>query len=245
MLSPTPGSPRATQDAEVVVRFSAVGETFLAASIDVDGVRAYTYGGSPVFSYPNASGSARLSSGSQVVTVKLRRRFVPGSIVPVVVKATTDVTPETTGTFQFSVDEPAPSVRDASLGRTRVDAPFPRRVLELYRQAAVGAVGSRGGSSLALLVHRVKPTQLACLLPASTNLAREVEFRPSELEPISRLADAAEQLDFMRPLAEEELGLLGVAPEVVATVSRGFASSYPQERAGAFALIVLLAADKL
>lgn len=245
MLSPTPGSPRATQDAEIVVRLSAAGETFLAASVDVAGVRAYTYGGSPSFSYPNASGTTRLSSGSQIVTIKMRRRFVPGSTVPVVAKATTDVTAETTGTFQFSVDESAPSVRDAALRRTRVDSPFPHRVLELYRQAAAGAVGSRGGSTLALLVHRVKPTQLACLLPASTEPARAVEFCPGEIEPIARLADAAEQLSFMRPLAEEELGLLGVAPEVVAAVSRGFASSYPQERAGAFALAVVLAADKL
>jgi hypothetical protein len=36
-----------------------------------------------------------------------------------------------------------------------------------------------------------------------------------------------------------------VPREVVDAVSRGFASSYPQEKAGALALTVLLAADKL
>lgn len=245
MLSPKDSATRVTPDAQIVVSVSAVGEVFSDVAVDVGGVSAYRYDGSPVFSYPDAFGSARLASGSQVVSVRMRRRFVPGDVVTVSVRATTDVTAQTSREFTFSVDEPAGSVRDAAIKRTRVDAPFPVRALELYRQAALGAVGTRAGSAQALLVHRVKLTQLACLLPRVPDASFWCTFRPDELEPVSRLSDAAEQLDFMRPLAEEELASLGVPPEVVAAVSRGFASGYPQERAGALALMVLLAADRL
>ena len=242
LLSPRPGSTRATPDAQLVVSLSAPGEAFTETKIEVDGVRAYQ---STALVYPNAFGSVRLASGSQVVTFKMRRRFVPGAVVRVAVRATTDLTAETSGAFEFSVDEPAGSVGDAAIKRTRVDSPFPVKVLELYRQAALGATGSRAGSSLALLVHRVKPTQLACLLPRLPEAAVDCPLRTDELEPVSRLAEAATQLDFMRPVAEEELASLGVPREVVDAVSRGFASSYPQEKAGALALTVLLAADKL
>jgi len=247
MLSPLPGSTRATQDAAVVLSIAAPGEAFTAAIVEVNGVTAYRYDGAPAFSYPAASGTARATASSQSVSVKMRRRFAPGSRVSVRVRATSDATPETTASFEFSIDEPSGSVRDDSVRRTRVDAPFPPRALELYRQAALGAVGSRGGSALALLVHRVKPSQLGCLLPAlpGAALSAAASFRADELEPVARLADAADQLDFMRPLAEEELRGLGVGPEVVAAVSRVAASSYPQERAAALALSVVLAADRL
>lgn len=242
LLSPRPGSTRATPDAQLVVSLSAPGEAFTDTTVEVDGVPAYR---ATALVYPNAFGSVRLALGSQVMTFKMRRRFVPGAVVRVTVRAATDLSEETSALFEFSVDEPAGSVGDAAIKRTRVDSPFPVKVLELYRQAALGATGSRAGSSLALLVHRVKPTQLACLLPRLPEAAVDCPLRPDELEPVSRLAEAATQLDFMRPVAEEELASLGVPREVVDAVSRGFASSYPQEKAGALALTVLLAADKL
>lgn len=238
---------RVAKDASVGLTVSAPGEVFTAISVDVNDVRAYTYDGAPVFAYPDAFGTARNAGSLQSLSIKMRRHFDTGARVSVVVSATTNLSTSTTATFTFSVEEPPSSVRDASARRTRVDGPFPARVLELYRQAALGAIGTRGGSALALLVHRVKSSQLGCLLPElpAAVLAAADAFRPDELAPIARLAEAADQLDFMRPYAEEELQGLGVAPEVIATLSRVATSSYPQERAAAFALTVILAANKL
>lgn len=248
LRSPTNGASRVAADAAIVVELLATGEVFTTVSITVDGVAAYTFAEDvAAFAYPGASGATQLADDNQVVTLRMRRRFQPGSRVQIRVAATTDVTTEAAQDFHFSVDEPSGSVRDVTLRRTRVDTPFPARVLELYRQAAVGAVGAKAGSVLVALIHRVKSSQMACLLPVLpiTAVTYAASLQPQEVEPVSRLADASEQLDFMRSSALSELNDLRVPPEVTDTLARGFGSKYPQERAAALALTVLLAADKL
>lgn len=247
LLSPANGASRVTPDARVVVAMAAPGEVFAQTSVSINGRVVYSFTGSGVFSYPEASGSATVSATSQVINVKVRRKFISGEPVTVTVSASTNLTATVTSSYHFYVDESTGGVRDASLRRTRVDAPFPARVLELYRQAALGAVGSRSGSALVALIHRVKSSQLAAFLPPQPELALSAasSLLAREVEPINHLADAASQLDFMRKLAEEELQGLGVSPEIVTSLSRGFDAVYPQERAAALALTVLLAASKL
>lgn len=247
MLTPLCDAPRVPADASIVLSVAAPGEVFDKVTVTVDGTVVYHYAGVPSFGYPNAFGVAHVQAALQTVTVRMRRRFVPGARVSVNVVANTDLTATYSATFAFSVEVTSNALRENSLRSTRVDTAFPSRVLELYRQAALGAVGSRAGSALVLLIHRVKSSQLACLLPAYTAeaLATADRLSADEVEPVSRLTAAADDMNFMWSLAEEELAQLGVEPEVVATLTRGFATDYPQERAAALALTVLLAASRL
>lgn len=236
LLAPRDGAVRVPADAVIVVSVSAPAEVIADVSVKIDGVEVYRYDGAATFVYPIVSGSATVAPAAQTVTVRARRRFDPGARVAVSVKSSTNLTASTTAEFGFTVELPRADDRAAS----RVDSEFPHRALELMRQAAVGAAVS-GGPALGALVHRVKASQLASLLPARYASSAE----SSGALPITRLADAASGVSMLFSLASEELLGLGVGPEIVDALPRGLSADYPQERAAGLALTVLLAADRL
>lgn len=235
LLSPRPGAVRVSPDAPLVMAFSAPGETFTSTSVYVNGLRVYHNTGSPAFTYPEAFGEVVVGASAQQVTLRLRRRH--SAVVPVTVEASaaTNVTELTVVTAKFWAD-PADRSRGGAPGR--VDSPFRSYALELFRQAALGASGASSPSAAGALVHRVKSSSLASLIPGSAVAAEAPQER------VSRLAAAADELRFLWPRAEEELAGLGVPPETVAALGRGLVADYPQERAGALALTVLIAADR-
>lgn len=236
LLNPLPGAARVPVDASLTVHLRAVGEVFNSVQIKVNGLLVYRYTDHYEFAYPDAAGTVQISDADQNITLMMRRNFLSLSKVTVSVSAATDLSAETTQTFEFFTAD----LRSYTPQIGRVDSSFPTPALELFRQAAIGAVGQRRDNAGPHLVHRVKSTKLASLLPRVDNYTGLLS-----LAPVSTLADAADQLSFMLRLAEEELTSLGVSKEVIETVSNTFSSSYPQERAGALALLVLLACDKL
>jgi len=250
LRSPSPNAVGVPVDANVTVTIAAPGEVFQTAKVFVDDVVGFDYsGGFYIFNPPAVRGTAATSDELLVVTLRLRRRFAPGTPVVVRIVARTNATAETSYEARFFAALPASSLRDQDLRRTRVDASFPSstRALELLRRTLEGAVGTGNGSLRVALVHRVKRSQLASLLPATgDNVAEAIDrLLPSEVASVDDLDAALAVVSFLWTAAREELLTLGVAPLTVDALDRSRAAPYPQERVAAVALALLLAADAL
>lgn len=243
MRYPSPFATGVSREATVVLTLSAPGEVFTDVQVSVNGDAAYDLTG---FKYPAFDGEVHSSPGARIIAVSPRRRFDPDAHVDVVVRATSDITAETTYTSEFHAVNLPGSLRDASLRRTRVDSPFPTSLvsLDMFRRAMLGAFGGGNGSYLTLLVHRVQDSQLRSLLPKQPDSVQAAvsALIKAEVAPISELSRVVTGLGFVWQGVENELASIGVDPLVISTLHRSFTSSYAQEQVAAVCLAILLTA---
>lgn len=252
LQSPTPNSVNVADDTPVTVTVIASAETLSRVQIYLDGVLGFEYdGGFYIFHPPAVRGTATTSSTSILVTLRCRRRFAPNVPVEVRVVASGTSTSSSTYTARFFAALPASSLRDQTLRATVVDGSFPAscRSLDIYRRTLIGAFGAGNGSYLVALVHRVKRSQLASLLPAQFNteaVLQAVEaLLPNEVAVVDDLDAVVAGFDFLWPGVQDELAALGISPETSEVVTRSHEAPYPQERVGAVCLAILLAAEAL
>ncbi len=205
------------------------------------------------FVRPDFTGSVLSAGGVYSVRTQPRRAYAAGSKVEV--RWLVQVSPVSKQPFLFDArwafytTARAPKLLRPELQRTALDAPSPRGVVEIFRQAAIDAlmVPDSRASTAVVFFYAVQQSSLASLapqLPGARALAPETpQLLAGDIAATAAAASILSRIDMFWPaLLQVLVRDSGMPLEVAALLDRAWGAQQPQDKVAATAAALLYAA---